>query len=244
MLNQISQLRAPDISPAIPRSPEGRIQACCHEFALLATALFQAKGIPARARCGFALYLAYDGYYEDHWVCEYWNGNCWVVIDPQIDPFQQSFLCNYANNEPDIDQDYKNMLTSLDPLNVSSLHFINAGQAWKMYRQGLADPDKFGIGSNVKLPNIETLYGAWFIRGQLLRDFAALNKLEPVPFLVRFETGQDWNDWRLVSASDNELSDDDLALLDKIADLCAEPDGHLLDINNIFNKNKDLWPLI
>lgn len=244
ILTQVAKLREKDISPAIPRSPEEKIQACCHEFALLAVALFKAKGIPARARCGFALYLAYPDYYEDHWICEYWNGNSWIAIDPQIDPFQQSFLQNYANTEENINPDYKKMLLSLDPLNITDKHFINAGDAWKLYRHNKVNPNRFGIGSDPKLYNIKTLYGAWFIRGQLLRDFAALNKIEPVPFLVRLEVGQNWDEWRLVSSKDDDLSDDDLKLLDNIADLCSSPNSRLTEINDLFQSNKDLYPLI
>jgi hypothetical protein len=116
ILTQSIKLRKVSISLALPRSPEERVEGCCREFTLLATALFRAKGIPARSRCGFALYFAYPGFYEDHWVSEYWNGENWITIDPQVDPFQQSVLQNYANTEKDIDSDYKEMLLSLDPL--------------------------------------------------------------------------------------------------------------------------------
>ena len=244
MLAQVSRLRAVILSPAVPRSPEERIIACCREFTVLAVALFRAKGIPARARCGFALYLAAPGFYEDHWMCEYWNGMQWVAIDPQIDPFQQSAFRDWGNKTEESEADYKAMLLSLDPMNLTEKHFVTAGVAWKAYREGKADPAKFGISANPGEYGLETLYGAWFIRGQLLRDFAALNKVEPVPFLVRLGFGQDWKSWRLLSAKDDELSDDDLKLLDMIADFCVAPDGKLDEINELFKSNKDLQPLL
>jgi hypothetical protein len=244
ILTQAAKLRKISISPALPRSPEERVVACCRDFTILATALFRAKCIPARARCGFALYLAAPGFYEDHWVCEYWNGSRWAAIDPQIDPFQQSALQNYANTEKDIDPEYKEMLLSLDPLNVTAKHFVNAGMAWKMYRENEADPDKFGIGADPKKCGLESLYGAWFIRGQLLRDFAALNKVEPAPFLVRLDVGQNWKSWRLVSAKDSELSDGDLKLLDTMAELCVKPEGKLEKLTKLFLGNKELHPLL
>ena len=148
ILAQASALKS--MSLALPRSPDERVIGCCREFALLATALFRAKGRPARARCGFALYLAYPGFYEDHWVCEYHDGKNWIAIDPQIDPFQQSSFQNYANTQKNIDSEYKKMLLTLNPLNVSSKHFIDAGTAWKLYRTGKVEPDKFGIGANPK----------------------------------------------------------------------------------------------
>ena len=54
------------------RSPEKRVVGICRHFALLLTSMLRAAGIPARARCGFGNYFN-PGYYEDHWVCEYWN---------------------------------------------------------------------------------------------------------------------------------------------------------------------------
>lgn len=244
MLRQATSLRDDALSLAIPRSPEERIIACCREFTVLATALFRAKGIPARARCGFALYLAEPGFYEDHWMCEYWDGKNWVGIDPQIDPFQQSTFQSYARTAEGIDPAYKNMLLTLDPMNLTERHFITAGVAWKLYREGQADPDKFGIGADPRAFGLDTLYGAWFIRGQLLRDFAALNKVEPVPFLVRLEFGQDWKPWRLLAAKDEELSEKDMKLLDNIAELCTKPEGELDKITKLFEKNRELQPLL
>ena len=59
---------------AIPRAPDKRVIACCREFATLMCALLRSKGIPARSRCGFAVYFGWTGEFEDHWSCEYWNG--------------------------------------------------------------------------------------------------------------------------------------------------------------------------
>jgi transglutaminase-like putative cysteine protease len=71
----------------------------CYHFALLHCALLRATGAPARIRCGFA------GYFEpqrwiDHWVVEYWNGDGWLLTDPQIgrgnltgEHFQDGGLC-------------------------------------------------------------------------------------------------------------------------------------------------------
>lgn len=242
ILTQVSKLRDVSLSPAVPRSPEERLIACCREFTVLATALFRAKGIPARARCGFASYLAAPGFYEDHWVCEYWNGERWVAIDPQIDPFQQSAFLEWANDTAD--PDHTAMLLSLNPMDLTDRHFMTAGVAWKLYREGKVDPQKFGISADPTKYGVDTLYGAWFIRGQLLRDFAALNKVEPVPFLVRLDFGQDWKEWRLLSAKDEELNENDLKLLDTLADLCVNPDGKSDEIRKLFADNKELQPLL
>jgi hypothetical protein len=60
-----------------------------------------------------------------------------------------------------------------DPLDVPSQEFMTAGKAWKLCRQGKADPDKFGIFD---------MYGIRFIWGDVVRDFLALNKVEILPW--------------------------------------------------------------
>jgi hypothetical protein len=123
-------------------------------------------------------------------------------------------------------------------------HFINAGKAWKLYREDKIDPEKFGIGGDPKQFKLKSLYGAWFIRGQLLRDFAALNKIETVPFLIRLGLGLNWKDWRLVGADDDELNDEDFKLLDKLADLCIKPDSKVEKLRMLFVENRELHPLL
>jgi hypothetical protein len=78
------------------------------------------------------------------------------------------------------------------------------------------------------------------VRGQLLRDFAALNKVETVPFLVRLSKGFSWAPWRLVGAKDAELSEDDYGLLDKIAELSLKPDENLEEIRALYESIEDL----
>ncbi len=97
-----------------------------------------------------------------------------------------------------------------------------------------------GIGDDPKMYGLETLYGLWFVRGQLLRDFAALNKVETVPFLVRLGKGLSWAPWRLVGAKDAELTEKDYRLLDHIAALTLQPDEHLDEIRALYETIPDL----
>lgn len=84
------------------------------------------------------------------------------------------------------------------------------------------------------------LTGLWFVRGQLLRDFAALNKVETVPYLVRICKGLDWKPWRLVALKDNELTDNDLLLLDTIAELSLRVDANFNELRDLYKANKEL----
>jgi hypothetical protein len=220
-----------------------KVIACCREFTTMFCALLRAKGIPARARCGFAVYLAHQGSYEDHLVCEVFRNNEWVMVDPQIDAFQLDFIQSWAQKQTDIDISYKNILLQLNPMNITKDDFMVAGQAWQLARQGKKDPNSFGIGANPQHYGLESLSGLWFIRGNLIRDFLALNKLEIDPFLEGIEKRENyWNDWRLMICRDEELTKNDWELLDIIAVLTLNPDKNFQEIRALYEANLDLQP--
>ncbi len=103
-------------------------------------------------------------------------------MDAQLDAFQ----CEQLKIE-------------FDPLDVPRDQFIVGGQAWQMCRSGRADPDRFGIFD---------LRGLGFVRGDFVRDVAALNKVELLP----------WDCWGIIEAPE-ENTPDDLAFLDRLAEL-------------------------
>lgn len=222
-------------SLAIPRSPEERIVVSCREFAVLFCAILRAKNIPSRVRCGFSTYLAKEGYYEDHWICEYWKNDRWIKVDSQIDPFQQSSLTNWALKDDTSSDKYKDLIESLNPLNLSSDHFITAGKAWLQCRNEGLDSNRFGIYGDSKEFGLKTLYGLWFIRGNLLRDFAGLNKVETVPFLNRLENKLSWQSWELLAKKDEDINEEELKLLDQIAYITMNPDKYFDEIKHIYN---------
>ncbi len=154
----LEQIFALDDRPLkIARAPERRLFTVCRHFALLLCAILRHREVPARTRVGFGTYFT-PGKFEDHWVCEYWNAAeaRWVLVDPQLDPAQLKFL------KPDF-----------SPLDVPRNRFVIGGDAWQMCRNRGADPARFGIWD---------LRGSWFIRGNVVRDFAALNRVELLPW--------------------------------------------------------------
>ncbi len=226
---------------AIPRHPRDRVIACCREFATLMCALLRAKGIPARSRCGFAVYFGWNGKYEDHWICEYWNGTRWVMADPQLDPFQQSSVVNWSLKADHVTDKHIHRVKSFNPRDLKQDEFITAGKAWKLCREGQTDQENFGISIPLKPEwGIDSLYGLWFVRGQLLRDFAALNKVETVPYLVRICQGLCWTPWRLIDLKDDELTHNDFLLLDAIAGLLTDVDANHSEIRKAYSENRDL----
>ncbi len=169
------------------RQLNNRLVGNCRTFSLLLAAMLQNQGKPARARCGFGRYFK-PGWYEDHWICEYWSGeqSRWIMIDAQLDDFQ----CQ----ELDV---------GFDPLDVPRDQFIVGGKAWLWCRNGEADPDNFGIFD---------MRGLWFVRGNLIRDIAALNKVELLP----------WDGWGLIDCEDENISHEELTLLDNIASMTSD----------------------
>lgn len=225
-------------SLAIPRAPEKRVIACCREFATLYCALLRAKGIPARSRCGFGRYFGWGEGYEDHWVTERWDGSRWVLADPQLDPLQQSLIQQWTLESGNCPEETKRKVLQFNPRDLKPGEFIVAGEAWKLCREGKADPMRFGIGCPIRPEwGIDSLYGLWFVRGQLLRDFAALNKVETVPYLLRICKKLDWKPWRLVGAKDGELTHEDFDLLDRIAELSIDPDIYFDEIQAVYETN-------
>lgn len=67
----------------INRDAKDKIHITCRGQAILLASILKAKGIPARARSGFAPYIKYDGINYDHWITEYYNDkeNVWKLVD-------------------------------------------------------------------------------------------------------------------------------------------------------------------
>lgn len=166
------------------RSPEQRVVGNCRDFSVLLTAVLRHQHIPARTRCGFGRYFL-PNHFEDHWVAEYWHAAeaRWVLVDAQLDDLQRQKLA-----------------IPFDPLDVPRDQFIVGGQAWQLCRSGAANPNDFGI---------HDMHGLWFVRGNLVRDVAALNNMELLP----------WDAWGLIEGRDEDLSADDYRLLDEAAAL-------------------------
>ncbi len=190
MLERILAIDDRPLSEARP--PDERIACRCHAFTRLIVMLLRSKGIPARARCGFATYFNPERY-EDHWVCEYWNDEKqrWVLLDAQLDEVWRMRLS--------IDWDVRDM---------SQERFLVAADAWTRCRDGRADPDHFGIGF------YEGMYGLWFVAGNLVRDAAALNKMEMLP----------WDVWGAAPMPHTTFNQEELAFYDQLAALTASPD--------------------
>jgi hypothetical protein len=168
------------------RPPGQRVVGTCRHFALLSCALLRYRGIAARVRCGFATYFQ-SGQGLDHWITEYQNGDGrWVRIDSEI-------LGG----------------TVLDhPGDLRPGEFLSGGEAWAAFRRGEIDAARFGVYGTGNRGPAE-------IRGNAVKDLAALNKVEMLP----------WDEWgRMTAAYRGETGEDYDELLDEIAAMCAADD--------------------
>lgn len=185
---KLARIQEIDARPLmVPRSNDKKLVGNCRDFSVMLTAMLRHQGVPARARCGFGTYFMRNSY-EDHWVVEYWNAaeKRWVMVDSQLDEFQRRVLPIRFN-----------------PWDMPPNKFIPAGQAFQVCRAGDADPQKFGIFK---------MRGLWFIRGDLARDFASLNKVEMLP----------WDGWGIMDDHDYQLPDEVMAFWDHIAALTLD----------------------
>jgi hypothetical protein len=184
----LRRLLAIDPAPlTTPRTPERRVVGTCRHFAVISCALLRRAGFEARVRCGFATYFQ-SGQALDHWITEYWSEEPprWVRIDSEI------------------------LGTSLlqSPHDLTPSEFLTGGEAWQAFRRGSVDPDSFGVFGTDN-------WGAAEIRGNAVKDLAALNKVEVLP----------WDEWgRMTEAYEGKTGPDYDGLLDELADVCAEDD--------------------
>ncbi|UYN96168.1 MAG: transglutaminase domain-containing protein [Enhydrobacter sp.] len=203
--DMLKNIAARDSAPlADARAPGDRQVGVCRHFTLMHVAMLRRKGVAARARCGFAAYFE-KGRYLDHWVTEYWDlaRERWLLVDAQLDRHQQKLFG-----------------IAFDPLDVPRQLFVVAGEAWRRCRDGKADPRQFGILD---------MYGLWFVAGNVIRDIAALNNHEMLP----------WDVWGAMPRGDSDV---DLELFDRLAVLSGEPDRHFEGLGEAYRDSRVAVP--
>ncbi|ATL68132.1 transglutaminase domain-containing protein [Nocardia terpenica] len=171
----------------IAREPSQRVIGTCRHFAVMSCALLRHRGIASRVRCGFATYFQ-PGQGVDHWITEYWNDSekRWVRIDSE------------SIDQPILEH----------PEDLRADEFLSGGEAWDASRTGRIDASTFGVYGTDN-------WGPGEIRGNAVKDLAALNKVETLP----------WDEWgRMGAAYNGETGPDYDTLLDAITAVCAAGD--------------------
>lgn len=187
------------------RTPVARFVGTCRHYAVLLCSMLRERSVPARVRNGFSTYLRRDRF-SDHWVCEYWdaaNGG-WRVADAQMDPVHRDVL--------GID---------FDPLDVPRQAQVAAGVLWQRCRRGEVDPALCGSMD---------IWGLDYVKDNLLRDVAALNKREMLP----------WDGCALTRRACESMSREELDLLDELAEYTVDA-VRVEEIRRLYRDNPALW---
>lgn len=143
------------------------------------------------------------------------RSGCEDYLTPDQDFYEDHYITEYWNTQetrwilvdPQVDEfQHELMKISINVHDVPRNKFVVAGKAWKWYRTQKADPHRFGIFG---------FTGPGYIRFKLVNDLASLNKEETMA----------WGGWGLAAAADEELSSEDYALLDHLADVTTRIDN-------------------
>ena len=120
-------------------------------------------------------------------------GGRWVRVDTQL--LEQSFVRR--------------------PEDLAPGEFLTGGEAWTGYRHGGLDAATFGV------PGTEN-FGPAEISGNTIRDLAALNKVEMLP----------WDEWgRMTAAYQGQAGPGYHELIDEVAAACAsDSPRHVTDL--------------
>ncbi len=104
-------------------------------------------------------------------------------------------------------------------LDMPAGQFVTGGLAWQLCREGKANPDDFGIFD---------MKGWDFVKNDLLLDLRSLNRVELLPWDVA--------GWALIAK--DEMTPDQLALLDRAAALTLAGNESFQELRSIYEQNE------
>jgi Transglutaminase-like superfamily len=178
------------------RGAPDRVVGCCRDATVLFLALARHKGIPARARVGFAAYF-HPGWLIDHVVAEVWDEGAgrWRLIEPEMG----SDCTPEVNGRP------------VDWLDLAADQFVTGPRAWQAARSGAADPGRHVVDPGLDIP---VLRGWPYLAHNVIHDLAALNKTEMLL----------WDGWGMqLDHGPGPVPEADAAVLDEICARTADP---------------------
>lgn len=147
----IHELLRRDPNYSLNRKTKDKLHLCCREQSILLASILKAKGIPARARSGFAAYLSDGTVGFDHWITEWYDEKSgrWVLTDADC--------C-----EEKID---------FNPFDFSHDKFIFGAQAYIELRKGTLKTEQIRHASNPPTFGMKAaLWGMFFDFHSLMND--------------------------------------------------------------------------
>jgi hypothetical protein len=109
---------------------------------------------------------------------------------------------------------------AFDPCDVPRDRFVTAGLVWLGVRSGSIDPATCGVST-------AGIRGAWWVAGNVVRDLAALNKREMLP----------WDHWGPAcdARTGHGLTEAALARIDAVAGLIGAADRNWRALRNTYD---------
>ncbi len=161
------------------RHEKDKLILTCRFVSILIASILKSKGIPTRARAGFAPYFQVEGLETgksyDHWINQYWNGNNWVTID--VDGSLEGYL-------------------KFDPYDMPEGTLDFAADAWLAVREGKIRSNHFQDAVGFR--------GLITIGWQLFHDFHSLMNNE-----IIYQQGPSYVWGRMNKLTKNELKEID-----------------------------------
>jgi Transglutaminase-like superfamily len=178
------------------RGAPDRVVGCCRDATVLFLALARHKGIPARARVGFAAYF-HPGWLIDHVVAEVWDAAAgrWRLVDPEM----------RSDWTPELNG------RAVDWLDLGDDQFVTGPRAWRAARAGETDPERVAVDPELDIP---VLRGWPYLAHNAIHDLAALNKTEMLL----------WDAWGMqLGHGPGPVPAADAAVLDEVCADTADP---------------------
>ena len=126
--------------------------------------------------------------------------------------------------DPEIDE--PPLGASFDATDVPRDRFLVGGLAWQLCREGRADPETFLVDPGLEVEDTRS----WpYLLHNLVHDLAALNRTEMVL----------WDEWGPMG---REPSGEELALLDRVAELTQATDVSLPEVHSLYEEDTGLKP--
>lgn len=195
------------------RLSDRRFLGCCRDQALLLCSIFRMRGIPARLRSGFAPYINIGA---PGFNPEHVVAEVW---DYELGRWRM------------VDQGQSEELIKVNSINfdvtdIPSNKFLVAGEVWIGYRNGSLDPDMYGVEPD------SSFKGASMVKNRLIQDFHMLNKHE---LLI----------WDATPFMDLHIepTEEELSLLDIVADVCVNQTDNLRVIRGLYQSEPKLQVL-
>lgn len=106
------------------------------------------------------------------------------------------------------------------PLDMPKRKFVTGAQERRLYRSKQADPKPFGIFKTIQL-DLE--------KGDMVRDFLALNKIEILP----------WDNFKLIKKPFRSMNAHEKSLMDRLAHISSGDDRDFVLLRAAFTANRE-----